>query len=145
MIPRSSLVLADIGNGSTAITCFKSATSAALSPSSRSTVTIYKGTKHRLLCCHFVQGAPRSGLSQRPGERSTPTRRSPGHRFGTPWPFRLRDRAAVSHYLAQTIAAFVSEMPIPLPAFSGERRCRERTPAKQAGLPDRAAPYHRVR
>src|ERR1051326_797750 len=72
IIPRSSLLLADIGNGSAAITCFKSAQSAALSASSRSTVTIYKGTKRRLLCGHFVQGAPRSGLSQRPGERSTP-------------------------------------------------------------------------
>ena len=72
MIPRRSLLLADIGNGSAAIACFKSATRAALSESSRSTVTIYKGTKCRLSCCHLVQGAPRSGLSQRPGERSTP-------------------------------------------------------------------------
>jgi hypothetical protein len=72
MRPRSSLLLDDNGNGSAAIACFNSARSAALSASFRSTVTIHKGTKGRLLCCHFVQGAPRSGLSQRPGERSTP-------------------------------------------------------------------------
>ena len=82
MIPRSSLLLADIGNGSAAMACFKSATRAALSESSRSTVTIYKGTKCRLSCCHLVQGDHRSGLSQRPGGRSTPTHRSPGHYFG---------------------------------------------------------------
>jgi hypothetical protein len=146
MIPRRSLLLADIGNGSAAMACFKSAKSAALSASSRSTVTIYKGTKRRLLCCHFVQGDHRSGLSQRPGERSTPTHRSPGHCFGTSWPFRLQGkRAEMGHPLALTIAASVSETPIPLPAFLGERRCRERTLAKQGGLPDQASPYHRVR
>lgn len=56
MIPRSSLLLADVGNGSAAIACFKSARSTALSASSRSTVTIYKGTKRRCSCCHVVQG-----------------------------------------------------------------------------------------
>jgi len=81
MIPRRSLLLADIGNGAAAMACFNSAKSAALSASSRSMATIYKGTKRRLLCCHFVQGDHRSGLSQRPGERSTPTHRSPGHSF----------------------------------------------------------------
>jgi hypothetical protein len=42
MIPRSSLLVADIGNGSVAIACFKSARITALSASSRSTLTIYK-------------------------------------------------------------------------------------------------------
>ena len=51
----------------------------------------------------------------------------------------------MGHHLALTIAASVSEMPIPLPAFLGERRCRERTLAKQGGLPDQASPYHPVR
>jgi len=94
----------------------------------------------------FRPGWPRSGLSQRPGERSTPTHRSPGHRFGMPWPFRLlRDRAEVGHHLVLTIGASVSEMPMPLRAFSGERRCRERTLAKQAGLPNQASPHRPVR
>jgi hypothetical protein len=55
------------------------------------------------------------------------------------------DRVELGHQLALTIAASVSEMPIPLPAFLGERCCRERTLAKQGGLPDQASPYHRVR
>jgi hypothetical protein len=144
MRPRSSLLLDDNGNGSATIACFKSTRSAALSASSRSTVTIYKGTKRRFSCCHFVQGETTALGSRRDRASGAPQLIvRPVIVSETPWPFRLlRDRAEVGH---PTIAASVSEMPIPLPVFLGERRCRERTLAKQGGLPNQALPYDRVR
>ena len=51
----------------------------------------------------------------------------------------------VVHRWPLTIGASVSEMPIPLRAFSGERRCQQRMLAKQGGLRDQASPHHPVR
>lgn len=82
-------------------------------------------------------------LSPRADEASIPNATSAS--IGSPcWFSLLWDRVEVGHHLALTIAASVSETPMPQRAFSGERRCPERRLAKQGGLPDQASPNHPV-